>query len=293
MTILNVFQSVENITTSNNILLSDFLAPFIVAIAVAIVSAIGNFIFNNKLLYVKEIRKSTDSDVALFVELYNKRIKKEFRICAEEILSYIGKHDECDIQHHLYICKKWDKVVGFIKFMVSKSNKYIFVAYIAIDNNDSAAKKKGVKLLLKKMCKKYFKSRFADKIFIEAERGASGYHSSFSKLVTRYADSKKKRAYILNFDYIQPNMPDDDYTSVAEEKMSLMMVPYYLPSHETISLNKLLEIIHMIYYDIYCPSCNSLTNCCEIDYSKYLETLIDKYKKHLPQTIEMISLNKY
>lgn len=270
----------------------NFLLQFIWApIAVAVILAAGKFILNDNLLYVKEIRKPTDSDINFFVNLYNTRINKKYRISSEEILSYVGKNKGQDLQHHLYVCKKLNKTVGFIKFMISKSKKYIFVAYIAIDDKDIAAQKTGVNMLLKKMKKKYFKPSIANTILIETEKGKEGRYSSYSRLVARYASSLNKKAFIFDFDYIQPNMPDDMYNLVKEEHMALIEVPYYSPSHLTISKDYLLEIIRTIYFDIYCPSCNSLTNCCEVDYSKYLEKIIGTYNSQLQNIIELIALH--
>lgn len=271
----------------------EFVLTYIWApVLVAVIISIGKFVFNDKLLYVKEIKRQNDSDISFFIELYNNRINKKYRICSEEVLSYIGINHKRDIQHHLYVCKKWNKTVGFIKFMVSKSQKYIFVAYVAIDNKDSAARKNGVNIMLKKISKKFFKPHIADKIIIECEKSKSGHHSAFSKLVARYANSNDKNAYLYDFDYIQPNMPNDKYETLPEENMSLVLVPYFVPSHTTINKEQLLHIIRMIYYDIYCPSCNSITNCCELDYSNYLERLLVNYDNNLPTTISLISLDK-
>lgn len=269
---------------SNGILIY-VLAPVIVVLIVAVLK----FIFNNKLLYVKEIKKSTDPDTTYFNNLYDRYIKKRYRICAEEILSYIGKNAGADVCHYLYACKKWNKAVGFIKFMVSKSQKYIFIAYIVIDNKDAAAREAGAKILIKKVCRKFFKPSIADRFFIESEKGEAGHYSKFSKLVARYARMEKKSAYIFDFDYIQPNMPDDNYGVAKEEHMSLMMIPFFSVSHVTITKEQLLGIVKMIYYDIYCPSCNSITNCCELDYSKYLERIINGYQKELSQTIKLLT----
>lgn len=288
MNVLSVVTSTQNQTTYVlEYILSHIWAPIIVAI----ILAVGKFIFNDNLLYVKEIRKPTDSDINFFINLYNTRINKKYRISSEEILSYIGKNKGQDIQHHLYVCKKWNKTVGFIKFMVSKSKKYIFIAYIAIDNKDASAQKAGVNILLKKINKKFFKPKIANKIFIETEKGRGGYYSSYSRLVARYASSIKKSILIFDFDYIQPNMPDDKYNLVKEEHMALIEVPYYSPSHLTISKEQLLQIVRMIYFDIYCPSCNSITHCCEVDYSNYLEKIINAYDLQLQNVIQLNTLN--
>lgn len=116
-------------TLPNTIILDYLWVPLLAPAIIALVK----FIFIDKLLYVKEIKKITDRDIERFVELYNERIDESLRICVEEILQFVGQPSNSSIQHHLYLCKKIDKPVGFMKFMISKEHKYIFVAYVAID----------------------------------------------------------------------------------------------------------------------------------------------------------------
>lgn len=270
-----------------------FFEFFWVPICIPIIFAIWKFIINDKLLYVREIKNVMDSDIDSFKELYNKRIDEKYRICAEEILSFLGENKDDAVQHHLYICKKWNKTVGFIKFMVSRPKKYIFIAYAAIDKEDKTAKQYGMKILAKVALKKYFKRDQIDRIIIEAEKGANGtLYSAFTKIISRYAIGNKKTAYIYNFNYIQPNMPDDDYNVTPEEHMTLVTIPYYKPSHMSISKSSLIDLIRTIYFDIYCPSCNGITNCCEADYGRYLNSLLRVYDKELMDDVMLLSLER-
>ena len=268
-----------------------FLLTYIVApILVAVIIAIGKLIISDKVLSVKEIKNPTSTEINSFIDLYNNRIDIKYRICVEEILSFVGESNNA-IRHHLYVCKRRNKTVGFIKFMISETNRYIFIAYVAIDNTDDIAKKYGLNKLLKKLFKKYFKPRIVDSIITEVEKGSLTYYTAFSRLIGRYANAYGKNAYILDFNYTQPNMPDDNYNMVPEEIMHLIFIPYYTPLHTTISKSLLLELIGNLYFDIYCPSCNSITNCCEKDYRDYLNKLLNNYNESLLSNIKMLPIN--
>lgn len=121
-----------------------------VPIIIPILFFIAKKLFRNALV-VKEIKKKTDKDIAGFVSLYKKRIKESMRIDSEEILAFINRKNKTNVDHHLYVCKHDGKVVGFVKFMISKSRKGMFIAYIAVDHEDQQANKVGVQKLLKKM----------------------------------------------------------------------------------------------------------------------------------------------
>lgn len=261
------------------------------ALVVAIIIAVCKFFINDKLIYVKEIKTTKDNDICEFINLYNKRIDKKYKICSEEILSFIGNNAGKSIKHHLYICKKFDKTIGFIKFMVSVQQRYIFIAYAAIDENDKAAQKYGMNALIKNVIVKHFKKDKIDKIYIEIERGRNGGRTSaYGKLVSRYMKIYKKNTYMFDCDYIQPNMPDDDYDVVSEEIMTLVFVTHYEPSHYTVNKDDLIEVIKTIYFDIYCPSCNDITNCCELYYSEYLNRIIKTYESILVDTIRILPI---
>lgn len=281
------------LSTESFNMLNLFFEYFWIPICIPIIVGIWNFIINDKLLYVREIKKVMDNDIDSFKELYYKRIDEKYRICAEEILSFLGKNKDNAVQHHLYICKKWNKTVGFIKFMVSKPKKYIFVAYAAIDKDDKTAKRYGMNILASVALKKYFKRDKIDRIIIETQKGANGKMcSAFTKVISRYAIGNKKNAYICNFNYIQPNMPDDDYNITPEEHMTLVTIPYYKPSHMSISKGDLIDLIRTVYFDIYAPSCNGVTNCCEVDYGQYLNSLLKVYDWELLDDIELLSMER-
>ena len=236
------------------------------------------FLFFDKLLYVKEIKKITDNDIAQFTELYNNRIDDTLKICVEEILQFVGKSSNSSIEHHLYICKKINKTVGFMKFMISKEHKYIFVAYVAIDNSDKAALEYGMKTLIKTLAKKYFNPRVATCIITEVEESPNGSHrNAMSLLVSRYAKSLGKKCYYVDIPYIQPQMPDDHNTQTDEQFLALLYIPFYEKANNCMPRNDVLSIIKSIYFDIYAPSCDPSLGCdCE-SYNRYLSRIITMY----------------
>lgn len=249
--------------------------------------------FIKSLLYVKEIRKHTDADIEEFVSLYNARIKDNLRICAEEILQFIGKGEKESIEHHLYICKKFNKTIGFVKFMYSCRYKYLFLAYIAIDKNDHLANKYGLKLMIKKIYKEFVKKKKANLLITEIERGTDGTHvTALSKLISRYAKMYKAKSYFLDFDYMQPNMPNDNFDAVPEEILSLVYIPIYHLANNRISKTELISLLQSIYFEIYYPSCNEITLCDCNNYNTYLESLIKIYAEILPEYIFLSPIDK-
>lgn len=248
-------------------------------------------IFLKSVLRVKELKKGTDPEIEEFINLYNLRIKENLRICAEEILQFIERREGEVVEHHLYVCKKLSKTVGFIKFMYSEQHKYVFIAYTAIDKEDSVARQYAFNLMLRKIYKKYLKTKKATMILTEIERGTKGnYKTGLAKLISRYAKKFKKQSYIIKFDYLQPSMPDDEYGDVSEEILSLVYIPMYTMANMKMPKNELLSILQTIYFEIYYPSCNEITACDCNDYNSYLESIMDIYKSDLPEYIDLIPI---
>lgn len=257
------------------ILLEYIWIPVVVPVCVAIIK----FIFLDKLLYVKEIRRITDNDVEQFKRLYNERIDQSLRICVEEILHFVDRKPISSIEHHLYVCKKIHKTVGFMKFMISKEHKYIFVAYVAIDNSDKAALEYGMKILNKKLAKKYFNPQTATCILTEIKEAENGaYRNAMSLLVSRYARSLGKKCYFVDIPYIQPQMSDDNSEPTAEEFLSLLYIPYYEKATNFIPKGEIVSIIESIYFDIYSPSCDPSLGCNQEAYNEYLAKILALYR---------------
>lgn len=256
-----------------------FLDYLWVPIFVPAIIALIKFIFIDKLLYVKEVKRITDRDIERFIELYNERIDESLRICVEEILQFVGQPRNSSIEHHLYLCKKIDKAVGFMKFMISKEHKYIFVAYVAIDKKDKAALEYGMKTLNKKLARKYFNKDNATCIITEVEESDNGSHrNAMSLLVSRYAKSLGKKCYYVDIPYIQPHMPDDHNKQTEEQLLALLYIPYYDKANNCISRAELLSILESIYFDIYAPSCDPTTGCDCDAYNQYLSKLLAMYQ---------------
>lgn len=249
-------------------------------------------LFLKSILHVKEIKKPTDSEIDEFVSLYNCRIKENLRICAEEILQFIDERKGGVIEHHLYVCKKLNKTVGFVKFMFSSSSHYVFIAYVAIDKTDSIAKKYGMNIMIQKIYKKYFKKKNATILLTEIDRASNqGKITALAKLISRYAKKYNKQTYIVNFDYRQPSMPNDDFEGVDSQLLSLVYIPKYALANYRISKRELLVLLQSIYFEIYYPSCNEITgyNCDE--YNEYLESIMKLYDSELPDYIELIRID--
>ena len=264
-----------------------------VPILIPALALLGKFIISDKFLYVKEIKKLTDSDVGQFAQLYNNRIEESLRICVEEILQFVGHSSANSIEHHLYICKKINKTVGFIKFMVSKELKYIFIAYVAIDKTDKTANSCGIKILSKKLAKKYFKPKIATCIITETEPGSDGsFRTALSLLIARYAKMLGKKSYYIDIPYIQPRMPNDNNQMTADEFMSLLYIPYYSRENNRITKTELLRIIESIYLEIYGPSCDPSTGCNCDAYNEYLASILSMYQNDIEEYIKLIPLER-
>lgn len=241
-------------------------------------------------LSVKEIKKATDKDAEGFRQLYNTRIKEELRIDAEEILKFVGRNSNSNVEHHLFVCKHKGGVVGFIKFMISKPTKYLFIAYIAVDKEDRQASDRGVEKMVRKIIRKYFKDSKAHFMITEIEQGPRGnYNTSLAKLIARYAKAFKFDAYYIDVPYIQPQMLGEESTPTEEDFLSLIFVPFYKMENGVISKTEFINIIEFIYFGIYGPSCNEVMCDCG-SYNKYLIKLVEEYKRSFNDYISLIQL---
>lgn len=279
--------------TSSNSVIPDWIklalqfiwVPLIVPIIVFLVKYI-----TKRILFVREIKKGTDKDINAFIDLYNNRISQALRIDVEEILKFVGRRQNSDVTHHLLICKHSSKVVGFIKFMVSKPKKCIFIAYIAKDKTDPVANEKAVTKMLNKVSRKYFNAKYADRIVTEIEQGEKGeYNTSLAKIISRYATAYKFTAYYMDIPYIQPKMPGEESFVTSEDLMSLIYVPLKRLDNNVLSKNSVIQIIEYLYFEIYGPSCNEVMCDCN-KYNKYLGELIKAYQSDFDDYINLIPL---
>lgn len=242
--------------------------------------------------YVKEVKKNVGPEAEEFKKLYNDRVKDNLKICAEEILHFINMRSKREIEHHLYVCKKFNKTIGFIKFMYSEYFRYIFIAYAAIDNEDKVANKYGATLMLKKINKKYFNTNKAYVLLTEIERPQNGgYLNGMIKLISRYAKKNNKRAYICDFEYFQLAMPDDDFFCSNEELLTLVYIPKNIMECDRISKDDLIRIIHFIYFEIYYPSCKNIKPQGYENYESYIDDIIQMYRETLPDYIKLILID--
>ena len=252
----------------------------------AIVWLIKYFIFDRH-LHIKELLKITDKDIDGFKRLYNDRIPHKYRIDAEEIISYIGKHhSETEIKHLLLVCKSFNKVVAFVKFMSSLEPSFVFIAYIAIDKEHKSANEKAMQIMLKKIIKKYTK-RNSVYIVSEINKASNNSANAIARLFGRYAKALGKMAFILDFDYWQPKMPNELDSETDEDILALLIVPGIIPEpeYQKFDKKKLMDIVSSIYYKIYLPSCNRLGGC--MAYEEYLNSIMSFYRD-IPEAINMI-----
>lgn len=278
-------------STSVPDLVKVFLQFFWVPIMVPIVIFVAKKIFS-RIITVKEIKNTTDRDIAGFKKLYNKRIHEGLRIEAEEILKFIGRQNNTTVEHHLCICKNAGKVVGFIKYIVSHPQKCIFVAYIAIDNTNSVVSASGVKKMLKHILHKHFNPNKAQIIVTEIEQGEQGqYNTPLAKIIARHAAAYKMDAFYIDVPYIQPKMPGAELHVTDERFMSLIYIPYYKPENDFISKEEIIQIIEFVYFDVYGPSCNEVKCDCGA-YTLYLKELIKTYKTDYAEYVSLKKLGR-
>jgi len=98
--------------------------------------------------------------------------------------------------------------------------------------------------------------------------------------------------YLLKFDYRQPASPDlvKDLSKMPEsEKLYFIYIPLKNIKQKDIEKTKLLEIIRNIYFETYLSCANEEQK--EI-YIKYLENIICRYEKELPEYILMVPTSR-
>lgn len=96
---------VSDFATKYGILILEYLW---IPIIVPILALLAKFVFSDKLLFIKEIKKVQDSDVEQFTQLYNARIDDSLRICVEEILRFVGEKPNNSIE---IFCENWQNPV--------------------------------------------------------------------------------------------------------------------------------------------------------------------------------------
>lgn len=274
-------------------LYTTIVIPIIVGILtfllIAVLQYLKKKIYDDRLI-VKEIALKTDKDIDGFIELYNRKIDSDLRICAEQIVEFIDSDVTDGLDHHLCICKHKKSIVGFVKCMVDIANSYIFIAYIAVDQQDSFAVSSGVDEMMKFILQKYVKRSNIVNVITEIERGSnSSYVTALAKTIGRRAKKHDYSAYVLCFDYIQPQMPDERYARINESILSLIWIPLFKTDNMFIPKVKVIKLIKSIYYNIYLPSCNCLSCDCK-GYKKYLDSLIATYRISLPNKIAVSKL---
>lgn len=233
-----------------------------------------------RFVYVREIRDPESLDAKQFVELYDRIIPATLRISPDIILDFVSNDEDSDITHHLYVCKRNDRVIGFIKFMICERLQYLFIAYLGIDSSDIYAKAKGVKMFLKKCIMKYTKKKNLN-IIIEISQYSKDL--SIRRLVRIYSKMFHRISYTVDADYLQPAMPDTNCHGSQEEALVLIYIPFHRLTNNIIKKEELCAIISSIYFDIYAPSCSILDGCNSQQYNNYLSEILDSltesYKK--------------
>lgn len=239
----------------------------------------------NRCVFIREIRDPESFDANQFKELYNKIIPFNLQISAEIILDFVGNNDSSDIVHHLFVCKRSNKVVGFIKIMICERLRYLFIAYLGIDNEDVYAKSIGVKKLLKRCVMKYSKKMKLN-IISEISQIPSK-DLAMRRLVRNYSKKFKRQSFSIDADYWQPAMPDTNCEVNEEEVLTLLYVPYLRLSNNIITKEELCAIISSIYYDIYAPSCSILNGCDPKRYNNYLSEILESLKDSYEKVINL------
>ncbi len=274
-------------------ILQYFVAPLVVGLLTALIIWLcGKISKNNsgKRLTVKEIKAINDRDIESFITLYNSRIEENIRISAEQIVEFIDPNPCDGVNHHLYVCKRDDTILGFVKIIVVPKDDYLFIAYIAVDDKDQVAVKYGVQLMMKYIIKHHITCKNGVKnLYTEIKKSANGRHiTGLAKIIARRAKENGLNAYVFDMDYIEPNMPNDEFALIPEQILSLIWIPWCQYNKSHISKTALLNIIKSIYLNIYVPSCKLTCNCFE--YSTYINNLMAKYKSTLPNKIKVLSL---
>ena len=242
-------------------------------------------VFLKKHIYVREIRDPESYDAKQFMELYYKMIPQNLQISAAIILDFVGNQKYCDIVHHLFVCKRNDKVVGFIKIMICERLRYLFIAYLGIDQGDFYAKSKGMYKLLKKVVNRYSKKM---KLNIIAEISNTPMKNlAMRSLIRRYSKEFGRISYTIDADYLQPKMPDTKNESDNEEFLTLLYIPFLRLSNNIVSKDELCAIISSIYYDIYAPSCSIINGCDPQEYNKYLGEILKLLKESYDNIIKL------
>lgn len=286
-----LISTATNNTSFGNSVITFLMEYFWLPLIIPLIIFVTKSIFDNALT-VKEIKNVNDRDIEGFCNLYNSRIKDELRIDVEEILQFIGRNSNSNVKHHLLICKHKGNVVGFLKFMISNPEKYLFIAYIAIDNKNKQALNHGVEKMIRKTVRKYFKPKRASIMITEIEQGERGkYYTVLARLISRYAKRYKLNAYYIDCPYIQPQMPGEESNPTPEDFLSLIYVPYYNLENQVITKQDFLDIINFIYFGIYGPSCNSLMCDCK-SYNQYLMNLVNEYRQSYSDYITLYPLGK-
>jgi hypothetical protein len=236
---------------------------------------------NKKKRYIKKISQYCDDDLLKYLEIYRERFPEDKNVTEEFLLANLNQIDDDNHKPLLFALKEDDKIFGIADLSYFVAEKRIFISYIATKNSNFS----GEEIILSNI--------FFDELFNYFENESMPikeilFETDKDKIFYFFQRQMKRcslEAYRFDFDYLQPKIPaKNEMITECEYPLILGYIPVCKVKTNIFSKEKVLEIIKFLYFNIYIH----IRNTSEKDQFNYLNALLSKYKKILPDNIKLL-----
>jgi len=254
-----------------------------------IIGFITNFL--KKRITYKKIKSKNDKDIIPFIHLYQNVIDEHIRIRSEELIKFINRPVLDGLDDNLLIWKKAGKIVSFVKFIYLEDIDAVFLAYFGYDKTDNEIRQISSEFMVNDFLvyikKKYKRCKY---VFFEAESHRTSIllkqkkQYGLLKLFKMMIAKMGMDLYEIDFDYLQPEMPDIYDGFVREVPMSLAFIPIRFEK-KYIHKDDLLKLLEILYLKIYSRTYEN-DEFYEL-YLDYLREILIKYEGRLASVIKL------
>jgi len=250
------------------------------------ISKLQNILFQNHNAtkpFLKQITDINDFDLEALLTIYKARFLSENNVSEEFIINNLFVDDE-NHKSFLFVLKKLNRIVGIADVSYFVKEKILFVSYIATYN----IKQKGDEIILSYnifdgLLKHFTESKQEVREIIFETEDIKIFRF-FSRLVKHQL---KVNTYRIDCNYYQPKVLSDNDVGVTNE---IPLILGYIPMSNkqnisSLPKNKVIEIIELIYYNIYFD----ITDLTLEEHNLYLQKLVEQYKLNTNEQINLLN----
>ncbi|MBN2378666.1 hypothetical protein JXM67_02550 [candidate division WOR-3 bacterium] len=253
---------------------------------------------------IREVTDKDDPDFDCALDLVKRRIPPNERVRREEMERWI---EEAQTKEHRKRKEEYflvakirprnnkiveDVICGFLYAEYSLSQKYLFITYLVVDDNNPFASENNVSNELFKYLKRKVMLRFrhCKGVLFEIAKGDSLRNRARMRLFRRIARREHLELKEIDIDYKQPSLYiwETSEFSYHEEEISLIYGSFFSKKKKQsyLSRDKVIRILNYIYREAYGGHFeDNLEN--QQKYQNYLNGLFSRVVKTLPETVQL------